>query len=99
MDTKAEASRMLDGGMERMEKGVFLDTLNGLGYQVDQTNTFNYLNGSNEITYRAKSIRIVENDSGLSFSNVDARRDDDFRELQRIRQWVFVYDHGRIWEL
>ena len=99
MDTQKEIESMVNAGMTQLTKNDFLNELNRLGYQVYKTNCFNYINGSNENTYKAKSIYIVENDSGLSFANIDARRDDNFKALQKMRFECFVYDSGRIWEL
>ena len=97
MDTKKEVKHLIDGGMTQLDKEEFLNILSSLGYKTVES--FNYINSSNEITYKAKGFRIIEKDTGLSFANVDARKDDNLRKLQEMRFSSFVYSNDRIWEL
>ena len=97
MDTKKEVKRLIDGGMTQLDKENFLSTLSDLGYKTKES--FNYINNLNEITYKAKSFMITEINTGLSFANIDARRDKNFKRLQQIRFDSFVYSNNTIWEL
>jgi len=82
-----------------MSKDELLSTLDNLGYKINKADTFNYFNSANEIHYKAKSCYIVEKDTGLSFANIAARRDNNFGALQNLRYWVDVKHRGIVWEL
>lgn len=47
-------------------------------------------------TYDCCTIGVAQLDNGLSFANIEARRDDNFRTLQTLRQEVFslARNHG-----
>ena len=82
-----------------MGKNEFLSLLDSLGYQIAQNMSFNYRNRLNAEAYDARSICIVEKDTGLSFANIHARRDRDFEALQLLRRTETVVVRGRVWEL
>jgi len=82
-----------------MDKKELLNTLDTLGYKISKQDSFNYYNSGNEVKYPAKSCYIVEKDSGLSFANIYARRDSNFRALQELRRNEEVIVKGRVWEL
>jgi hypothetical protein len=97
-ETKKEVRRMLEDGMIQLSKNELLDKLLSLGYTLNVTNCFNYINSANTITHRAKSIDIKLIVGGKSFSHIDA--DKTFLpQLQEIRLNYFVFENGRIWEL
>ena len=82
-----------------MGKNEFLRLLDSLGYRIAQNMSFNYRNRLNAEAYDARSICIVEKDTGLSFANIHARRDSDFEALQLLRRTETVVVRGRVWEL
>lgn len=86
-------------GIKRLTKGQFLDKLEALGYKLETELCENYHNTANKVPYLAKSIYIAQKDNGVSAYNVNARRDDNFKALQQLRQETFVFDNNRIWEL
>ena len=97
--TQAEVDDMLSHEMEMMTPDALRDELDRLGYKIRKCETFNYANSSNKNSYHAKSVSIEEQDSGIGFSNIAARRDGNFRALQQLRFNTFVLSRGRIWEL
>ena len=84
---------------ETMTKDELLSELDKLGYEIDKSMSFNYMNCSNGESYKAKACYIVEKDTKLSFSNIDARKDNNFERLQELRFWIEVTHKGRIYEL
>jgi hypothetical protein len=52
-------------------------------------------------SYPGVSLDVVEADTGIGFANVNARRDSNFKELQRIRYTgeLFAIVRGRILEI
>lgn len=73
--------------------------LNELGYEIEESSSFNYTNNLNHgKTWKARACYIVESDSKLGFANVNARRDKNFKLLQEFRQNEFEIA-GRIYEL
>ncbi len=93
-----EAEIETPAGMEKMELNSALNYLDFLGYKLKPENCFNYFNGSNDTKYPARSIYLVEKDTGLSAFHIDARRDENFKKLQTFRRSVFVSAKGRVWE-
>lgn len=80
--------------------------LAGIGYRLDRAldcrSDNRYLSGPDMgRSYPAVNACIVEADTGLSFANVMARRDDNFRRLQELRfsGELFAVVRGRIFEL
>ena len=82
-----------------MDKQELMSTLDKLGYKISKEDSFNYYNSGNEVKYEAKSCFIIEKDSGLSFANIYARRDNNFRALQELRYNAEIIVSGRIWEI
>ena len=97
-ETQRERSRMLSGGMIEVSKAKINEMLTEIGYKIKGVNCFDYINTGNDITYRAKSIDLVLEISGISFSNINANRD-NLPALQNIRRNYFAFENGRIWEL
>lgn len=60
--------------------------LRSIGYTFKNEDTFIYKQGYKKI----KAFYVVELDTGLGFSNIKARRDENFRKLQNFRYWVKV---------
>ena len=85
--------------MDHWTKNELLKELDRLGYEIDLSLSFNYINNLNRKSYKARSIYIREADTGLSFANIYARRDVNFKALQDIRFRVEVIERGRTWEL
>lgn len=98
-DTELEAFIMVQNGMKCISAQSLVLKLTTLGYKIDPVNSFNYINTNNKRQYKARSIYIVESNTGLSFANINARCDDNFKELQSLRYNTFVYHNGRIWEI
>lgn len=99
--TQHEIDRLLNSGCSKVSYNELKDILKSLGYEIEAESSFNYINTANEITYKAKSCYIVESDTGLSFANIEARKDENFKELQRLRRsgLFAVTNHGAITEL
>ncbi|MES2295379.1 MAG: hypothetical protein V4527_18935 [Pseudomonadota bacterium] len=76
----------LDAPIKTTKKRLVED-LAALGYRIDESLSFNYVNGHNPgPAYPARSNYIVEADTGISFAHFSlARRDDRFRALQEFR--------------
>ena len=81
-----------------MTKQQLTNDLAKMGYRIDETNSFNYVNNMNGNSYPARSCYLVEVDTGLSFANIYARRDVKFQQLQNYRQSDPVIN-GRVFEL
>jgi len=94
-----EAFVMIHAGMQLLTTEEVTNRLHQLGYKISPQNSFNYFNSGNERHYKARSCYIVEEDTGLSFANIEARRDNHFKELQTFRRYSFGWEDGRIWEL
>ena len=82
-----------------MTRHEFLQEIDRLGYKIDESMSFNYINNLNETSYKARSISLVEKDTGLSFANIYSRRDYNFTALQKIRYEAEITVDGRIWEI
>lgn len=97
--TKKEVAQLTLIGMKKISSDILKSELTKLGYEINQKLSFNYVNSSNENTYKAKSVYIgMLGNSELSFANIYANRD-NIKHLQEIRQNYFVFENGRIWEL
>jgi hypothetical protein len=88
--------RLTVAGMERV--------FNELGYQLDRSmdcwDTARWLTGERAgLTYPCISTGIVEADTGISAFHVDARRDNNYRDMQRLRQEVYAVVRGAILEV
>lgn len=85
---------------KKVSKKWLDNELKSLGYRISKTNSFNYYNGYNDFKYEARACYIVEIDSGLSFANVNARRDINFKALQEFRyNNSYLEIKGRIYEI
>lgn len=84
--------------MKTTKKSV-ISKLSSLGYKISEKDSFNYVNKGNppEI-WNARACYIIEKDSGLSFCNINARRDENFKLLQEYRKNDFIIN-GRVYEL
>ena len=98
-ETKEIREKFINEGLQELTASDFVNTLDALGYEIESDGTFNYINNLNGYIYKAKSVRIREKDTKLGHCNVDARRDDNFKELQTIRFNSFVFFNNTIWEL
>lgn len=98
--TQAERRRMLDGGMIELSYNDWLARVALYGYRVERDTCFDYVNGANEIAYKARCVsNYVRISDGLGFAHVDGTRDGKFRALQQMRRDCFVFERGRIYEL
>jgi hypothetical protein len=96
--TLAEVKRMTDGGMKLISVAELEARLDELGYYVNKSFSFNYLNNLNGNSYLARSIAIFNKTSKKSFANVESH-DDNLPALQEIRKNCFCFENGRIWEI
>ena len=96
--TKREVADMLNGGMQEVRKETLDRMLADLNYSIQETDSFCYTNNGNSRPYLARSIHIIDNKTGLSFSHVDADRT-NLEALQEIRRDYFVFHSTYIWEL
>lgn len=96
----AEAvAKMKAYGCMKISSSELEKMLGKIGYRISHKDSFDYTNTSNEISFNARSVCIVEGDTGLHFNNPNTRRDNNFRKLQKIRNEFFVFENDRIWEL
>jgi signal recognition particle subunit SEC65 len=84
--------------MKKISKSQLVSKLKKLGYKIEEESSFNYFNIANEEHWKARSCYIIEIDTGLSFANVNARRDNDFNKLQEFRDEDVIIN-GRRYEL
>lgn len=82
--------KFMSFGYKPTSKAEVLDTLSRLGYKLNRTDDCSgvarIMTGPNAgQTYTATSLMAVEADTGLNFCNVNARKDANFQELQRLR--------------
>lgn len=81
-------------------KSQLVRELSELGYKLDEKLCFNYVNSHNGKPYKARSLYIVEDDTGISFAHYcKARRDENFKKLQYLRGNKRVVIKGRVYEL
>lgn len=97
--TSQEAERMRAAGMEQITPAELDARLETLGYAISKPDCFQYVNGSNAITYRAKSVHIIDKQSRKSFANIESKRGPELKALQAIRLNCFVFNNNTIWEL
>ena len=77
-----------------------------IGYKMDRSMDCRsdnlHVSGENAgESYPAVNVGVVEADTGLSFANIDARKDDNFHALQSLRynEELFAVVRGRILEI
>jgi hypothetical protein len=86
--------------MKITSKAELVQTLADLGYRINEAHSFTYTNSANPgPPYQARAVAIVEFDTGLSFANVGARRDSNFKALQNMRRTADVRIYGKVYEL
>jgi len=102
----AEVERRKRRGHEPRTVRQVNDALSRLGYRLDRTSDCKSVNriltGEDAgKSYPAINAYVVEIDTGLSFANVAARRDANFRRLQELRLSGELYAvvRGRILEI
>lgn len=97
--TKEEYQHMLDAGMEPMTVAELVERLADLGYSINRGDSFSYTNTLNPPrAWKARSVDLRDDRTGLSFANVDANRD-NLPALQELRRNAAVLHRGRIWEI
>jgi len=101
-----EVERRKRRGCEPKTLRQVIGVLADLGYKLDRTldckSDNRYLTGEDAgKSYPAINAYVVECDSGLSFADVAARRDENFRRLQELRKSDELYAviRGRILEI
>jgi len=97
--TFSEVDDRLKAGCTQISSAELIYMLKLVGYKICPSTSFDYTNTSNAIIYNARSISIIEADTGLSFGHIDARKDGNFRKLQEIRMEYLVFEKNRVWEL
>ena len=82
-----------------MSQKWLVDELAKLGYEIDESMSFNYFNNLNPPEeWNARSCYLREKDTKLSAFNVNARRDENFKRLQAFRLETYVIKN-RVYEL
>ena len=104
--TKREVERRKVRGHGPKTVACINAELAAIGYKLDRRldckSANRYLSGEFAgQSYDAINAYVVEADTGLSFAHVNARRDENFQTLQRIRfnQELYAVVRGRILEL
>lgn len=104
MTAYVEATRRIASGARQLSVAQFKAEFAALGYRFDAgmacKSLARYMTGPRAgETYPANSWHPVQADNGLSAWNVDARRDDNFKALQKLRNEIFVVHAGYIIEV
>jgi hypothetical protein len=102
----AELDHRASLGQHPVSLASIESTLRGLGYRLDRRldcrNLARWMSGPRAgASYPALNTGIVEIDTGLSFANVEARRDAAFKLLQALRRTgeCFAVVGGHILEI
>ena len=98
------APRLQALGMRRLTMRALQAEIAALGYKLnrdlDCRASSRFITGSlADTSYPCCAGYVVQSDDGLSFANVNARRDSNFRALQNLRGEVFAISRGAIFEL
>jgi len=104
MDAQNEATRRAAFGARQLTVNQFKAEFAALGYRFDATmackSIARYMTGPHAgETYPANAWCPVQSDNGVSAWNVDARRDDNFKALQKLRNEVFAVHAGHVIEV
>lgn len=96
--------RESEPGWNRMTLKSLEQRLRQLGYRLDRSgdcrSVARWMSGARAgSSWPCVSLRVVQADNGLGFAHVDARRDDAFKELQRMRLCTYVKGRNAIFEL
>lgn len=100
---RAELEHRAAQGLERLSVKALAARFAALGYALDRSldcrALARYVSGSEAgRSYPACTTGVREIDSGLSAFNADARRDDNYRAMQALRQSAFAVSRGAILE-
>jgi hypothetical protein len=91
-------------GQKRVTIREFEARLNALGYTLDRDKdcrcNSRYMTGERAgASYPCITTSARERDSGKGYAHFDARRDANFRALQKLRGEIFAVTRGAIFEL
>ena len=105
IDLAAQESeyRVANGG-QCVNLATLMHRLRDLGYRLDRSldcdGPSRYVAGPRAgFSFPVRSLYPVQISDGLSAWNVGARRDENYRAFQRLRDELHVLRNGRIWEL
>lgn len=98
------AARENDPNCTLMTLKAMQERLRTLGYRLDRSgdcrSVARWMSGPRAgKSYPCVSLRPVQVDNGLGFAHVEARRDANFQELQRLRGSVYAKGAGFVYEL
>ena len=98
-----EIDARLMSGQIRITLGQYESKLRSIGYRLDRSMdckaVAQYMTGERAgETYPACSMYPVQIDDGKSWAHVDARRDNNFDHLKKIRDTYFAVSRGYIHE-
>ena len=99
-----EISARLASGARQLSMAEMAAEYRALGYKfnraLDCRSIARYISGEREgQSYPCLSLYPVQISDGISAWNVDARRDDNFKALQQLRDEVFAVSRGAIAEV
>lgn|SRR3990167_7084878 len=99
-----EITARIFAGAQQLTMSQFQAQFATLGYQFDRrcdcASIARYIMGDRiGATYPALSLYPVQISDNLSAWNISARRDDNFRAMQTLRNKIFAVSHGRIVEV
>ncbi len=91
-------------GQEQLNMLAFIHRYEELGYTFDRsmdcTSLAQWLTGPRAGEhYPVRSLYPIQQDNGVSAWNVEARRDENFHAMQRLRGEIFAVQAGRIIEV
>lgn len=90
-----------ESGMNELTEAHLLAELKRLNYSIEKPMCHDYYNNMNERHYLARSMSYKDNKTKQSFAHFEQSfaNAKNLEELQKIRQWNFVFDGKRIWDL
>lgn len=93
--------QLRQSGMNEMTEAELLAELERLNYKIDKSTCHDYYNNLNESHYLARSMSYTDKKTKQSFAHFEQSFTNarNLEELQKIRQWNFVFDGKRIWDL
>ena len=97
-DTKKEINSYLEFGCELISLDELKNRLDIIGYKISNEDSFNYINTSNEFTYRARSIYVSDKVGNIGAYNIYSKNRDNLHLLQEMRNNCVCVSKNRIYE-
>jgi len=103
-NAQLEAAARIASGAHQLSVSELIAKFRALGYLLDRSidcrGTARYITGERAgAQYVAVGLYPVQVNDGISAWNINARRDDNYRAMQHLRQEVFAVARGAILEV